>query len=49
MESDRKGLRRAFVGGSNVDKFIEQEENMRGVGELKQRREESAGEGQDPG
>ena len=49
MESDRKGLRRALVRGSNLDRFIEQEENVRGVGELKQRREESAGEGQGTG
>lgn len=49
MESDRKGLRRALVRGSNLDRFIEQEENVRGMGELKQRRVSGGGGGQGTG
>lgn len=48
MEGDGRWLRRVHVRQSRLDRFIGQEENTRGVGQLKQRREvtieESAGE-----
>ena len=48
MEDDRKGLRRVLVRWNRLDRFIGQEENIRGVRVLKQRgevvTEESAGE-----
>lgn len=53
MEGDRRWLRRVHVRQSRLDRFIGQEESIRGVEQLKQRREvtieESAGEVQGTG
>ena len=53
MKGDRRWLRRVHVRQSRLGRFIGQEENIRRVGQLKQRREftmeESTGEVQGTG